>query len=323
MDRQLKIIFAGTPGISETVLKNILNNKFNVELVLTQPDRPANRGKKITQSPVKELALKHDIEVIQPELVKNNHELFARIKHLQPDIMVVVAYGLILPQELLDIPKLGCINIHVSLLPKYRGAAPIQRAILANEKVTGVTIIKMDSGMDTGDILMQQELKIESTETSGTLHDKLANLGALMIVDYLANHENYPVKKQDEVNVSYAPKIEKKEAHINWNEDSHIIERKIRGFNPVPGCFTFLDESLIKIWQADSIDNKNKDYLSIGIKPGTIVNITGVGLIVLCGNNSLLLITKLQVAGKKAQSAKDYVHGQSNLLHKVFKSNIF
>ena len=180
----MKIIFAGTPEISRAILKHLLDNRFSIELVLTKPDKAANRGKKLTQSAVKELALEQNIEVLQPISFKNNPEMLNKLRDLQPDIMVVVAYGLILPQEVLDIPRLGCVNIHVSLLPRHRGAAPIQRAILAGDEITGVTIMQMNSGLDTGAILTQQQVAIAAGDTSLSLHDKLATLGGEMIVDY-------------------------------------------------------------------------------------------------------------------------------------------
>ena len=317
MNKILKIVFAGTPEIAKTVLENILASGFKIELVLTQPDRPANRGKQITMSPVKELAIGHNIEIFQPESFKNNHEAIDKIRQLQPDIMVVVAYGLILPKELLEVPRLGCVNIHVSLLPAYRGAAPIQRVILNGEKSTGVTIMQMDAGMDTGAILMQQQIAIENKETAKALHDKLASFGAQMIVDYLSNYNKYTLTPQSADGISYAPKIEKSEAKINWDEDAIIIERKIRGFNPTPGCFTHLDGELIKIWQAEVV-SKPISTIHCTNTPGTIIRADNQGMIVLCGNNSVLLITELQQAGGKRQAASQYIIGHAHLVNKIF-----
>ena len=320
MNKALKIVFAGTPEIAKTVLEHILVSGFKLELVLTQPDRPANRGKQITMSQVKELAVTQNIQVFQPESFKNNPDAVEIIRQLQPDIIVVVAYGLILPKQILEIPRLGCINIHVSLLPAYRGAAPIQRVILAGEKYTGVTIMQMDAGMDTGAILMQQKVAIDYIDTSKTLHDKLANLGAHMIVDYLSNYTKYIPIPQCTDGVSYAPKIEKTEANINWEEEATIIERKIRGFNPAPGCFTYLDGELIKIWQAKTVTQPA--VKTAQSTPGTIITVDNHGIMVTCGNNSRLIITELQQSGGRRQLATQYIIGHANLVNKIFRAQI-
>jgi methionyl-tRNA formyltransferase len=227
--------------------------------------------------------------------------------------MVVVAYGIILPKQLLEIPRLGCVNIHVSLLPAYRGAAPIQRVILAGEKYTGVTIMQMDAGMDTGAILMQQQVTIDDTDTAKILHDKLANLGSHMIVNYLSNYTQYIPIPQNVDGVSYAPKIEKTETNINWDENAIIIERKIRGFNPAPGCFTYLDGELIKIWQAKTVIQPAAQSI-----PGTIITADNHGIMVACGDNSRLIITELQRSGGRRQSAAQYIIGHTNLVNKIF-----
>jgi methionyl-tRNA formyltransferase len=319
MNKSLKIVFAGTPEIAKIVFENILANGFKVELALTQPDRPANRGRQVTMPPVKELAVKHNIEVFQPDTFKNNPEVIDKIRQLKPDIMIVVAYGLILPRELLDVPRLGCVNIHVSLLPAYRGAAPIQRVILAGEKTTGVTIMQMDAGMDTGAILIQQKIAIEEKETAKTLHDKLAVSGARMIVEYLSDYKNYTAIAQSAQGVSYAPKIDKAEAKINWNEDARIIERKIRGFNPAPGCSSMLDGKLIKIWQVEVVLKPMPILQNVNIS-GEIIRADHQGIVVVCGNNSALLITELQYSGGKRQLADQYIMGHKGLKSKVFST---
>lgn len=312
MSKSLKIIFAGTPEIARMVLANILTHDFNVELVLTQPDRPAGRGMKLTPSPVKELALQHGIEVFQPVSFKKSPEAMDKIRALQPDIMIVVAYGLILPQELLDIPKMGCINIHVSLLPKWRGAAPIQRAVLAGDKESGVTIMQMDAGLDTGDMLLVEKIALESNETSLSLHDKLAKLGAEKIIDYLNNLDKYPPIKQSSEGVSYAHKLTKEEAAIDWSEHADVIARKIRGYNPFPGAYSFLEGVLHKFWGAEGIDKKTAELA------GTILNAKADELTIACGDGSILRVTELQEAGSKRKSSSQYIQGKSNLIGKKF-----
>jgi methionyl-tRNA formyltransferase len=305
----MKIVFAGTPEIAQIVLDKLLTSGFNIDLVLTQPDRPSGRGQKLQASLVKELALQYNIPVFQPEKLRNNSEALAILQQLKPDIMIVVAYGLIIPEEILLLPKLGCINIHVSLLPKHRGAAPIQRAILEGDTVTGITIMQMDKGLDTGPILLQQQVEIVKDETSQTLHDKLAILGGQMIVEYLNNYRHIEAKAQGSNNVSYASKIEKHEAQINWNEPAEVIERKIRGFNPYPGAFSYLDTQLIKLWGAKVGPNLPKDTV-----PGTIISLGNSEITVSCGNGTTLIITSLQSAGKKRQSSREYINGHPQLI---------
>jgi methionyl-tRNA formyltransferase len=304
MTSKLKIAFAGTPEIAKIVLAEILDSGFNVELVLSKADSIAGRGKRLMPSVVKSLAIERNITVLTPLSFKKNPEVIDEIKGFSPDIMVVVAYGLILPQEVLDIPRLGCVNIHVSLLPKYRGAAPIQRAILAGDKTTGITIIQMDKGLDTGNILLQKEVAIEDTDTSGTVHDKLAMIGAKMIVYYLNNYDSIKSIPQCNIGVTYANKIEKSEAIINWQQDASVINLQIRGFNPFPGANTLLDGEPLKIWSADILENKD----SVKHKPGVIINITKDSLIV-ATNKDFLCIKELQFAGKKRLPVKDYLNG--------------
>ena len=314
MSSDLRVVFAGTPEIARLVLERVLSAGLKVSLVLTKPDRPKGRGQKLAQSQVKELAQAHDIEVLQPISFKQDSQTLDRIQQLQPDLMLVVAYGLILPQTLLDIPRLGCINLHVSLLPRHRGAAPIQRAILDGDIATGVTIMHMDSGLDTGDVLLQRALEIQPTDTSGSLHDKLALLGAELVIEYLNNHQHLAKVAQGEAGVTYAHKISKAEAEINWHENAEIIERKIRGYNPFPGCFTYLDQQLVKIWQSSVGSVFTQD------RPGTIISTAKDQMSGSCGDGSVLIISQLQTAGKTRQSAKDYIHGRANLNGKQFSS---
>lgn len=313
MHKKLKIIFAGTPEISKQVLDNILKNDIDVSLVLTQPDRPAGRGMKLTPSPVKELALQHGIEVFQPTSFRKEPEAIDKIRNIDADIMVVVAYGLILPKELLSAPKLGCVNIHVSLLPKWRGAAPIQRAVLEGDKETGIAIMQMDEGLDTGDILLLERVLIGIKETSGSLHDKLAKIGAEKIVEFLINHDKFTPQKQAEVGISYAHKLDKEEARIDWSDSAELIERKIRGYNPFPGAFSFLDGVLHKIWAADIIKETHNQIA------GTIIKANDKELYIACGNNSVLSVLEIQEAGSKRKNINQYVQGKLiSLNNKIF-----
>lgn len=317
MSDKLKIVFAGTPEIAKTVLANILAHDFAVELVLTQPDRPAGRGMKLTPSPVKQLALEHGIEVFQPVSFKKDPAALEKIRELQPDIVVVVAYGLIVPQEFLDIPRLGCVNIHVSLLPRHRGAAPIQRAILAGDSETGVTIMQMDAGLDTGDMLLVEKVAITADETSASLHDKLAQVGANKIVEFLANPTSFPALKQSDLGVTYAQKLEKDEARIDWQEDAMTIERKIRGFNPFPGAFSLLDGQLHKFWQATVIKGKPHSQ-----PVGSIVNVTKDSLDIACGNGTILAVHEIQEAGSKRKPVAQYLQNKTALIGKIFISEV-
>ena len=312
--KPLKIIFAGTPEIAKIVLQKILTSGFLIDLVLTKADTKSGRGHRITPSPVKKLAIDNNIEVFQPLSLKSNDDAINKIKNLNPDIMVVCAYGLILPKAMLNIPKLGCVNIHVSLLPRYRGAAPIARAILSGDSVSGVTIMQMDAGLDTGDILLQKELEITPQTTAFELQDSLAVLGGDMIVDYLNNYSLIKPIPQSDYGVTYANKIDKNEALINWHESAIMIDRKIRGFNPSPGCFSYLDGDLIKIWRSKVTSNKSGNSNN----PGTIVSATQNGIEVVCGNNTCINILQLQLSGKTRQFAPDYILGHMNLVGKTF-----
>ncbi len=307
MTNRLKIIFAGTPEISAFVLQQILL-QYHVDLVLTQPDRPSGRGKKITFSAVKNIALESNIEILQPISLKNNQVDIDKIRDVNPDIIIVLAYGLILPKEVLNIPPLGCVNIHVSLLPKWRGAAPIQRAIIAGDDITGVTIMRMDEGLDTGDVLLQESIKIEDTDTSGSLHNALAKLGSKLILNYLKEYTSIAPKSQSINNISYAKKIDKSEAQINWQEDALTISRKIRGFNPSPGCYTYLNGKILKIWHSSPGDNNSTE------KYGIIIDVSNSCITITCGSNTTLKVHELQIEGKNKQSAKQFITGHVDLL---------
>jgi methionyl-tRNA formyltransferase len=295
----MKIIFAGTPQFAATAMA-ALHKEHQIIAVLTQPDRPAGRGMQLVASPVKQFALQHGLTVLQPENLKT--EVAQRsIAALNADVMVVAAYGLILPKAVLQLPRYGCLNIHASLLPRWRGAAPIQRAILAGDKETGITIMQMDEGLDTGDMLLRHVCPIETNDTARSLQDKLAEMGAGSILETLrllqANLLT-PVK-QDNDAASYAPKLTKGEAQIEWRQDARQIERAVRAYNPFPVCHARLNGVPIKIWQAALCTDKRGD-------PGRVIEVNKRGITVACGNDALRLEV-LQRPGGKAQPAEQFL----------------
>ena len=302
MTTPLKIIFAGTPDFAAKHLSALLDSEHDIIAAYTQPDRPAGRGKKLTASPVKQLALQHNIPVFQPSSLKSD-EAQKVITDLDADIMVVVAYGLLLPAAVLNAPKLGCINVHGSILPKWRGAAPIQRAIWAGDTNTGVTIMQMDEGLDTGDMLHIATLPIEVSDTSATLYEKLAQLGPVALVDVLNRFDSFTPQKQDDAEASYAKKLSKEEARINWHEDALQIERNIRAFNPWPVAWMNVDEHNVKVWSA-SVVKMDKQA-----SPGTILRANKEGITIATGNDALC-ITSLQIPGKKALPAADVINAR-------------
>ncbi|MFH0272669.1 methionyl-tRNA formyltransferase [Vibrio jasicida] len=306
MSQSLRIVFAGTPDFAARHLAALLSSEHEVIAVYTQPDRPAGRGKKLTASPVKTIALEHDIPVYQPENFKSD-EAKQELADLNADIMVVVAYGLLLPQVVLDTSKLGCINVHGSILPRWRGAAPIQRSIWAGDAETGVTIMQMDIGLDTGDMLKIATLPIEASDTSASMYEKLAGLGPDALIDCLADIATgnaEPVKQDDEL-ANYAKKLSKEEARINWNDDAAHIERCVRAFNPWPMSHFEVAENSIKVWQS-RVAEQTSD------KPaGTIVQADKTGIYVATGNGTLVL-EQLQVPGKKAMSVQDILNSRAS-----------
>ncbi|WP_329347638.1 methionyl-tRNA formyltransferase [Vibrio natriegens] len=306
MSQSLRIVFAGTPDFAARHLAALLSSEHEVIAVYTQPDRPAGRGKKLTASPVKNIALEHDIPVYQPENFKSD-EAKQALADLNADIMVVVAYGLLLPQAVLDTPKLGCINVHGSILPRWRGAAPIQRSIWAGDAETGVTIMQMDIGLDTGDMLKIATLPIEATDTSASMYEKLADLGPQALIDCLADiaaDKAVPVKQDDEL-ANYAKKLSKEEARINWSDDAEHIERCVRAFNPWPMSHFEAAENSIKVWQS-RVAEQTSD------KPaGTIVQADKTGIYVATGNG-VLVLEQLQVPGKKAMPVQDILNSRAS-----------
>lgn len=295
----MKVIFAGTPEFARQALAAIIAAGHEVVLVLTQPDRPSGRGMKLTPSPVKVEAENHGIPVCQPEKLKDpaSHE---PIRTAGADVMVVAAYGLILPQAVLDIPKLGCFNIHASLLPRWRGAAPIQRAIEAGDSETGICIMQMEAGLDTGPALIEKRLPITESDTGESLHDKLAVLGAKAIVEALESHGRLVPVPQPSEGVTYAAKLGKDDARLDWQLSATELARKIRAFNPVPGAWTLLNGEPLKIWRATPDSSKGK--------PGEVLAASAEGLVVGCGEGAIKIM-ELQRAGARCMDAATFLSG--------------
>ncbi|HCU14236.1 methionyl-tRNA formyltransferase [Hafnia paralvei ATCC 29927] len=304
MSDSLRIIFAGTPDFAARHLDALLSSQHQIVGVFTQPDRPAGRGNKLTPSPVKVLAEQHNLPVFQPVSLRpeDSQKL---VSDLNADVMVVVAYGLILPKAVLDMPRLGCINVHGSLLPRWRGAAPIQRALWAGDAETGVTIMQMDVGLDTGDMLHKVSCPITAQDTSATLYDKLAEMGPqglLATLAELANGTATP-EKQDEALVTYAEKLSKEEARLNWTLSAAQLERCVRAFNPWPVSFFMIDGQPVKVWQSQVIAAEQNQA------PGTIISADKHGIAVATAEGALLM-TQLQPSGKKSMSAQDLLNSR-------------
>lgn len=304
VSKPLRIIFAGTPDFAAKHLAALLETDHKIVGVLTRHDKPAGRGKKLTPSPVKVLAEEYQLPIFQPISLRDT-ENQQWIKEKNADLMIVVAYGLILPQAVLDIPRLGCLNVHGSLLPRWRGAAPIQRSIWAGDAETGVTIMQMDACLDTGDMLYKAACPIDSSDTSATLYEKLAMTGPQALihtVDMLSLGQCSP-EKQDDSLANYAEKLSKEEARIDWQQDANQIERCIRAFNPWPMSYFMVAEQLIKVWRAEVISETHDK------QPGTIIRADKKGISIATGNG-ILNITQLQPPGKKAMSAQDLLNSR-------------
>ncbi len=297
----MKLIFAGTPEFAARALAALIAAGHEIALVLTQPDRPAGRGMKLTPSAVKQLALQHGLPVAQPLTLKDA-DAQQMLRDVGADLMVVAAYGLILPKLVLDIPPLGCLNIHASLLPRWRGAAPIQRAILAGDSETGVTIMQMDVGLDTGAMLLKRIVPISTTDNAASLHDKLAVVGGEAIVAALAQLEQgaLPSEAQDDAQANYAAKLSKEEARVDWQRSASELARAVRGYNPFPVAFTSLQGEPLKLWQATEAAGKGR--------PGEILAADGRGVLIACGEGALL-VTELQRAGGKRLAAAQFLAG--------------
>ncbi|WEJ62905.1 methionyl-tRNA formyltransferase [Thiomicrorhabdus lithotrophica] len=311
MSQALRIIFAGTPDFSVAPLQALLNSQHDVIAVYTQPDRPAGRGRKLTASPVKQVAEENGIAVYQPESLKDV-EAQQTLNSLNADIMIVVAYGLILPQVVLDMPKMGCLNIHASLLPRWRGAAPIQRAIESGDKESGVTIMQMNAGLDTGDMLYKLTTDITPDDTAQTLHDRLSVLGCEALIATLDGLQKQTItpEVQDESLVTYAEKMHKEEAEVQWNQPALKIVRKIQAFNPWPVAYTLFQDKPLRIWQARQLTaEEQQEFADMTKLPGLVLSLNKNGLIIATGDEPIC-VQQVQPAGKKAMSAYDFAQSR-------------
>ena len=305
----LKVAFAGTPEFALPSLQSLIDSAHEVISVYTQPDRPAGRGKQLRASPVKQLAQRHQLAIYQPQNFKDVADI-ETLKKQQPDVLVVVAYGLILPQPILDIPRYGCLNVHASLLPRWRGAAPIQRAILAGDSQTGVSIMQMAAGLDTGGILDKTAVPIPADSSAQDLHDVLAQSGAaalLNVVDRIADNTLSAPQAQDEALASYAHKLSKQEARIDWSQDAIHIDRQIRAFNPWPVAFTSFSGQPLRIWKAAI---QPQDHAA---EPGNILSMDNAKLQIAAGKDSIILL-EVQPAGKRRMPIADFIHARKRLL---------
>ncbi len=329
-ENMLNILFMGTPDFAQESLKCLVEEKYNIIGVVTNPDRPKGRGMKMIASPVKEYAIEKGLEVYQPEKVKKNTEFIEKIRSLNPDVICVVAYGKILPKEILDIPKYGCINVHASILPKYRGAAPIQWAVLNGDKVTGVTTMYMDVGMDTGDIILVEETNIGEEETTGELWDRLSKIGGNILVKTLKQIEEgtAPRKKQEE-DFTMAPMLNKEMSKIDWeNKTAGEIHNLVRGLNPIMGAYTFLNDKKIKIWKT-KVRTENellelfpelKEYLFKvkDLMPGTIMFASDKKGLFVKANEGIIEIKEIQGENAKRMPVGDFLRGNEIMAGEIF-----
>ena len=301
----MRVVFAGTPDFSVPILQAVLDSGHSVLAVYCQPDRPAGRGRKLTPGPVKQLAVQHRIPVFQPASL-NSAEARRELAELRPDLMVVVAYGLILPQAVLDLPARGCVNLHASLLPRWRGAAPIQRAILAGDRQSGVCLMQMEAGLDSGPVLAEVRTDIADDDTGGSLHDRLSRLAADLLarhLDDLAQGVLLP-RLQDESLVTYASKLDKGEATLNWQQDAAQLERQVRAFNPWPVAQARYQGQVLRVWSAKAIDG------AAGGVPGRVLAAGKAGIDVACGSGCLRLLT-IQLPGGKRLSAAEFLNARA------------
>lgn len=315
----MKVIFMGTPDFSVGTLEAIIEAGHEVVAVVTQPDKPKGRSKQLQFSPVKEAALKHNLEVLQPEKARDS-EFVEKLRTYNADIFVVVAFGQILPKEIIEMPKYGCVNVHASLLPKYRGAAPIQYAVIDGCEYSGVTTMQMNEGLDTGDILMVEKVKLEAKETGGSLFDRLANVGAKLLVETLKGLEAGTIKPipQKEEDSTYVKMIKKSMGEIDFNKSAVVIERLIRGLNPWPSAFTHLQGKTFKIWEANCLDKLENAEVDLDTaKPGEIVAIRKNSLVIKCSEGYLEAL-EVQLEGKKRMDVASFLRGNSIELATVF-----
>ena len=311
----LRILFAGTPDFSALHLKALIDSEHQLTAVLTQPDRRAGRGKKVQPSPVKQTALEAGLTVLQPASLKGEQEQSV-LAQLQPDVMIVVAYGLILPQAVLDIPRLGCLNVHASLLPRWRGAAPIQRAIEAGDDRTGITIMQMDAGLDTGAMLATAECPIGPDTTGASLHDDLARIGPPLLLEVLCDIDarRREAVAQDDTLATYAHKMSKAEAQLDWRASAAELDCKVRAFNPFPVCYSLLERERVRIWQATPLTPLQAESTTrqsgVGSPAGTIASADEEGICIVCGTG-LLRIERLQLPGGKVLDASQVLAARS------------
>ncbi len=312
----MRLIFAGTPEFAARALEALIAAGHTIALVLTQPDRPSGRGMKLTPSPVKAVALQQGLPVYQP-LTLRDAEAQAQLRAVAAEAMIVAAYGLILPQAVLDIPTRGCINLHASLLPRWRGAAPIQRAILAGDAETGITLMQMDAGLDTGTMLSRHPLAIGADETAGALHDRLAALAAAAIVDLLPRlaetHGEMRGEPQDAGLATYAAKIDKAQARLDWQRPVAELLRQVRAYHPVPGAWTLLDGQPLKVWRAEAVVSGDAPGEADGARSGVIMRVDGDGIEVACAVGDLRLL-EVQAAGGKRLSVAAFLAGRPALV---------
>lgn len=330
----LNIVFMGTPDFAEESLKKINESKHNILAVITTEDKPRGRGMKLQPTPVKEYAIENNMKIYQPEKIRENTEFIEEIKKLNPDVICVVAYGKILPKELLEIPKYGCINVHPSLLPKYRGSTPIQTAIINGDKTTGVTTMYMDEELDSGDIILQEEIEIEDNQTAGEVWDILAKIGANLLVETLNQIENNtaPRKKQGE-DYTVTKMLDKSMSKIDWNNQTAIqIKNLARGLNPIMGIYTFLNDKKIKFWKVDAISveefaNKYTEFKSYKqrlekeVAPGAIIYIDYKEAIYVKAKEGIIKINEIQAENAKKMSTADFLRGNKIETAETFQVN--
>lgn len=312
----MKIVFMGTPDFAEKSLEAVYNAGHEILAVVTNPDRPKGRGMKMVASPVKEFAVSKDLKIYQPEKVRKNVEFIEEIKKIEPDVICVVAYGKILPKEILEIPKFGCINVHGSLLPKYRGAAPIQWAVINGEKVTGVTTMYMDVGMDTGDMILKEETEIVPDETTGELWDRLAQIGADLLVKTLEQIENKTAPRipQGE-DFSMAPMLDKEMSKIDWeSKTAQEIKNLVRGLNPIMGTYSYLNGKKIKIWKVDVVEANSEDT-----KNGTVLKSDSKDGLYIKAKDGVIKVLEIQGENAKRMNVQDFLRGNQIEVGSIFE----
>ena len=312
----MKIVFMGTPDFAEKSLEAVYNAGHEILAVVTNPDRPKGRGMKMVASPVKEFSISKDLKIYQPEKVRKNVEFIEEIKELKPDVICVVAYGKILPKEILEIPKEGCINVHGSLLPKYRGAAPIQWAVINGEKVTGVTTMYMDVGMDTGDMILKEETEIAPDETTGELWDRLAKIGSDLLVKTLEQIENKTAPRipQGE-DFSMAPMLDKEMSKIDWeSKTAQEIKNLVRGLNPIMGTYAYLNGKKIKIWKVDVVEADNEN-----VKNGTVLKSDSKDGLYIKAKDGVIKVLEIQGENAKRMNIQDFLRGNQIEVGSIFE----